>query len=42
MEIILTPDMEEIIAEQIASGAYKNADEVISAAVRLLMEKGKT
>ena len=36
MTITLSDDLEELIAEEIKSGAYESADEVIRASLRLL------
>ena len=36
MTITLSPGLEELVNEQIRNGAYKSADEVISASLRLL------
>ncbi|MGH9901326.1 MAG: type II toxin-antitoxin system ParD family antitoxin [Pyrinomonadaceae bacterium] len=36
MTITLTDDLEELINEKVKSGAYKSADEVIAASLRLL------
>ncbi|MDX6693762.1 MAG: antitoxin ParD1/3/4 [Blastocatellia bacterium] len=42
MAITLTDELEELINEKVKSGAYKSADEVIIASLRLLeaQEKG--
>jgi antitoxin ParD1/3/4 len=42
MTITLTDELEELINEKVKSGAYKSADEVIVASLRLLkaQEKG--
>ncbi len=42
MTITLTDELEELINEKVRSGAYKSADEVIIASLRLLkaQEKG--
>lgn len=42
MTITLTDELEELINEKVKSGAYKSADEVIIASLRLLkaQEKG--
>lgn len=42
MTITLTDELEELINEQVKSGAYKSADEVVVASLRLLkaQEKG--
>lgn len=39
MTITLTGELEELINEKVRSGAYKSADEVISASLRLLKAK---
>jgi antitoxin ParD1/3/4 len=39
MEISLTPEIEELINEQIESGGYQSACEVIHAGLRLLKEQ---
>jgi putative addiction module CopG family antidote len=39
MNIILTPKFKRLVEQKIKSGSYKNADEVISAALTLLKEK---
>ncbi|HEX8397543.1 MAG TPA: type II toxin-antitoxin system ParD family antitoxin [Pyrinomonadaceae bacterium] len=39
--ITLTDEQEAIISEQINSGAYKSADEVIAASLNLLKEQEK-
>ncbi len=36
MTITLTDDLEELINEKVKSGAYKSADEVMIASLRLL------
>lgn len=36
MTITLTDDLEELINEKVKSGAYKSADEVVMASLRLL------
>jgi len=41
MIITLTTEIEKIVAEKVSSGAYQNADEVISQSVRLLDAKEK-
>jgi putative addiction module CopG family antidote len=39
MDIDLTPELEDFVAEQIATGRYANADEVVHAALELLEKK---
>jgi len=39
MEVALSPDLEELIAEQVASGHYPNPGEVVRDALRLLQEQ---
>ena len=39
MTITLTNELEELIIEKVRSGAYKSADEVITASLRLLKAK---
>jgi Arc/MetJ-type ribon-helix-helix transcriptional regulator len=39
MNIILTPKLKQLVEQKVKNGSYKNADEVISAALTLLMEK---
>jgi len=39
MNIILTPKLKRLVEQKVKSGSYKNADEVISAALTLLKEK---
>lgn len=39
MEVALSPDLEELIAEQVASGHYPNPGEVVREALRLLQEQ---
>lgn len=41
MTITLTEELEELINEKIKSGAYKSADEVIVASLRLLEAREK-
>ncbi|MCY7348720.1 MAG: type II toxin-antitoxin system ParD family antitoxin [Pyrinomonadaceae bacterium] len=41
MIVTLPAEIEKIVAEQISSGAYQSADEVISKSVRLLEAKEK-
>lgn len=41
MTITLTDELEELINEKIKSGAYKSADEVIVASLRLLEAREK-
>ena len=42
MNIELTPELEQIIQQQVDSGNYKSIDEVIYAAVKLLDQLEKT
>lgn len=39
--IALTPVLEEFIREQVASGHYSNASEVVRAGLRLLIERNQ-
>ena len=39
MTITLTDELEELINEKVRSGAYKSADEVVTASLRLLKAK---
>jgi antitoxin ParD1/3/4 len=39
MEVALSPDLEELIAEQVASGRYPSPGEVVRDALRLLQEQ---
>lgn len=39
--IALTPVLEQFIREQVASGHYSNASEVVRAGLRLLIERGQ-
>ena len=39
MTITLTDELEELINEKVRSGAYKSADEVVMASLRLLKAK---
>ena len=39
MEVILPPDLEKLIAEQVASGLYPSPGEVVRDALRLLQEQ---
>src|SRR5882672_6144624 len=39
MEVALSPDLEELIAEQVASGHYRSPGEVVRDALRLLQEQ---
>jgi len=39
MEVALSPDLEELIAEQVASGQYPSPGEVVRDALRLLQEQ---
>jgi len=39
MNVSLTPELEKIVAERIASGRYASADDVIAEALRLLYER---
>ena len=39
MTITLTDELEELINQKVRSGAYKSADEVITASLRLLKAK---
>lgn len=39
MQIVLPPDLEQLVQRQIASGKYQSALEVISAGVRLLQQQ---
>jgi antitoxin ParD1/3/4 len=39
MEVTLSPDLEELIAEQVASGHYPSPGEVVREALRLLQEQ---
>jgi len=39
MEVALSPDLEELIAEQVASGHYPSPGEVVREALRLLQEQ---
>jgi Arc/MetJ-type ribon-helix-helix transcriptional regulator len=41
MNIILTPKLKSLVEQKVKSRSYKNADEVISAALTLLMEKDR-
>jgi putative addiction module CopG family antidote len=41
MTITLTNDLEELIDEEIKTGAYESADEVIRASLRLLKARGQ-
>ena len=38
MQVVLTPELEKLIDDQVASGTYRTAGEVIRAALRLLKE----
>jgi antitoxin ParD1/3/4 len=39
MEVALSPELEELIAEQVASGRYPSPGEVVRDALRLLQEQ---
>ncbi len=39
MNVSLTPKLEEIVAEKVASGRYASASEVVREALRLLSER---
>lgn len=39
MTVSLTPELEQLVAERVASGQYPSASEVIDAALRLLQER---
>jgi antitoxin ParD1/3/4 len=39
MSVSLTPDLEAMIRERVASGRYNDADEVVREALRLLQER---
>ena len=39
MNVSLTPELERIVQEKVASGLYDNASEVIREALRLLLQK---
>ena len=39
MQIILTPEMDRLVEEKVASGLYENASEVVREALRLLFER---
>ena|SRR5947209_17171347 len=39
MEVSLTPELESIVSEKLASGEYKSAHEVLGEALRLLKER---
>jgi antitoxin ParD1/3/4 len=39
MEVTLSPDLEKLIAEQVASGQYPSPGEVVRDALRLLQEQ---
>ncbi len=41
MSIILKPEQEQFIREQVASGRFKSTDEVLAQAFRLLEEKSQ-
>jgi antitoxin ParD1/3/4 len=41
MNVSLTPELEEMIAERVASGLYASASEVIREALRLLDERDR-
>ena len=40
MHLVLTPDLERLVAAEIASGAYETADAVIRDALKLLRANG--
>lgn len=39
MNVSLTPELERLIQERVASGMYSNASEVVREALRMLFEK---
>jgi antitoxin ParD1/3/4 len=41
MNVTLTPDLEQIVNQRLASGLYKSAGEVIHEALRLLHEQDR-
>lgn len=41
MTLSLTPEQEELVNEQISSGKYQSANEVITEALRLLKERNE-
>lgn len=42
MDIFLTPDMEQFVRDEVASGRYNSTSEVVTDALRLLFEHERT
>jgi antitoxin ParD1/3/4 len=42
MDVVLPPDLEHQVAETVASGRYRSADEVVHAGLRLLFQAEQT
>lgn len=42
MNVSLTPELEELVQQKVASGRYRSASEVIREAVRLLEERDRS